>query len=76
MVNFLSNDVNRLDYFVFCIHYLWIGPMQMFLIAYFVYCEIGLGAITGMIAFLLCVPMQRKTERLQSIERQIFLFFF
>ncbi|XP_076633489.1 putative multidrug resistance-associated protein lethal(2)03659 [Colletes latitarsis] len=68
MVNFLSNDVNRLDYFVFSIHYLWIGPLQIFLIAYLIYREIGLGAITGMSTFLLCIPLQlylgRKVSRL------------
>lgn len=61
MINFLSNDVNRLDYFVFSIHYLWIGPLQVFLIAYLIYREIGLGAITGMVAFLLCIPLQCKS---------------
>ncbi|XP_076749190.1 putative multidrug resistance-associated protein lethal(2)03659 [Xylocopa sonorina] len=68
MVNFLSNDVNRLDYFVFGIHYLWIGPLQVFVIAYLIYREIGIGAITGMTTFLLCIPLQlyfgRKVSRL------------
>ncbi|XP_033349715.1 probable multidrug resistance-associated protein lethal(2)03659 isoform X1 [Bombus vosnesenskii] len=71
MINFLSNDVNRLDYFVIAIHYLWIGPLQVFVIAYLTFREIGLGAITGMIAFLLCIPLQiflgRKVSRLTSV---------
>ncbi|XP_015431114.1 PREDICTED: probable multidrug resistance-associated protein lethal(2)03659 [Dufourea novaeangliae] len=74
MVNFLSNDVNRLDYFVFCIHYLWIGPVQMILIAYLIFREIGLGAFTGMITFLLCIPLQmyfgRKVMRLTHSSAQ------
>ncbi|XP_076227568.1 putative multidrug resistance-associated protein lethal(2)03659 isoform X2 [Nomia melanderi] len=68
MVNFLSNDVNRLNYFVFGIHYLWIGPIQMILITYLIFREIGFGAITGMIAFILGIPLQmyfgRKVLRL------------
>ncbi|KAK1128362.1 hypothetical protein K0M31_002826 [Melipona bicolor] len=68
MVNFLSNDVNRLDYFVFSIHYLWIGPLQIVVIAYLMYREIGFGAITGMTTFLLCIPLQmyfgKKVSRL------------
>lgn len=69
MVNFLSNDVNRLDYFVIGIHYLWIGPLQVFVIAYLTFREIGLGAITGMIAFLLCIPLQSKYEKNKHIIR-------
>ena len=64
MVNFLSNDVNRLDYFVFSIHYLWIGPLQIVVIAYLMYREIGLGALTGMTTFLLCIPLQSKCEKI------------
>ncbi|XP_017883367.1 probable multidrug resistance-associated protein lethal(2)03659 [Ceratina calcarata] len=68
IVNFLSTDVNRLDYFVFTIHYLWIGPIQTILITYLIYREIGIGAIAGMTVFLLCVPLQtyfgRKISRL------------
>nr|XP_034196002.1 probable multidrug resistance-associated protein lethal(2)03659 isoform X1 [Osmia lignaria]XP_034196003.1 probable multidrug resistance-associated protein lethal(2)03659 isoform X1 [Osmia lignaria]XP_034196004.1 probable multidrug resistance-associated protein lethal(2)03659 isoform X1 [Osmia lignaria]XP_034196006.1 probable multidrug resistance-associated protein lethal(2)03659 isoform X1 [Osmia lignaria]XP_034196007.1 probable multidrug resistance-associated protein lethal(2)03659 isoform len=74
MVNFLSNDVNRLDYFVFSIHYLWIGPLQVFLISYLIYREIGLGAITGMMTFLLCIPLQlyfgKKVSRLTLVSAQ------
>ncbi|CAK9805268.1 Probable multidrug resistance-associated protein lethal(2)03659 [Anthophora plagiata] len=74
MVNFLSNDVNRLDYFVFSIHYLWIGPLQVFLIAYLIYREIGLGAIIGMTTFLLCIPLQlylgRRVSRLTLVSAQ------
>ncbi|XP_076646648.1 putative multidrug resistance-associated protein lethal(2)03659 isoform X1 [Halictus rubicundus] len=68
MVNFLSNDVNRLDYFVFGIHYLWIGPTQMILITYFIFREIGYGALTGMSVVVLSIPLQlylgRKVLRL------------
>ena len=68
MVNFLSNDVNRLDYFVFGIHYLWIGPLHIFLVAYLIFREIGIGAIAGVSTFLLCIPLQlylgRKVSRL------------
>ncbi|XP_006608778.1 probable multidrug resistance-associated protein lethal(2)03659 isoform X2 [Apis dorsata] len=74
MVNFLSNDVNRLDYFVFGIHYLWIGPLQIFVIAYLIFREIGWGAITGMTTFLLCIPLQmylgKKVSRLTLVTAQ------
>ncbi|XP_076231417.1 putative multidrug resistance-associated protein lethal(2)03659 isoform X2 [Calliopsis andreniformis] len=74
MVNFLSNDVNRLDYFVFGIHYLWIGPLQMFVIAYLIYRELGFGAISGLSMFLLCIPLQlflgRKVSGLTLVSAQ------
>ncbi|XP_078042801.1 putative multidrug resistance-associated protein lethal(2)03659 [Augochlora pura] len=63
MVNFLSNDVNRLDYFVCSINYLWIGPMQMILVTYLIFREIGLGAITGMSVVLLSIPLQLYLAR-------------
>ncbi|XP_054004734.1 probable multidrug resistance-associated protein lethal(2)03659 [Hylaeus anthracinus] len=68
LVNFLSNDVNRLDYFVFCAHYLWIGPLQILLVTYLIFRELGIGAIAGMTTFMLCIPLQlflgRKVSRL------------
>ncbi|XP_033333867.2 putative multidrug resistance-associated protein lethal(2)03659 [Megalopta genalis] len=63
MVNFLSNDVNRLDFFVFSINYLWIGPLQMMLVTYLIFREIGLGAVTGMSVVAMSIPLQLYLAR-------------
>ncbi|CAL7944629.1 unnamed protein product [Xylocopa violacea] len=71
MVNFLSNDVNRLDYALYNMHYLWIGPLQLFVIAYLMYREIGIGAVAGITTFLLSIPLQlyfgRRVSRLTLV---------
>ncbi|XP_076749193.1 putative multidrug resistance-associated protein lethal(2)03659 [Xylocopa sonorina] len=71
MVNFLSNDVNRLDYAFYNLHYLWIGPLQLPVLAYLMYQEIGIGAIAGIATFGLIIPLQiyfgREVSRLTLV---------
>ncbi|KAJ8684018.1 hypothetical protein QAD02_019810 [Eretmocerus hayati] len=56
MVNLLSNDVNRLDYSVFTVHYIWIAPLQTIVVAYLLYKEMGLAAVAGVFVLLIFIP--------------------
>lgn len=57
MINLLSNDVNRLDYSVFSIHYIWIAPIQTVIISYLLYREMDLAAIGGISTLVLFIPI-------------------
>ncbi len=57
MVNLLSNDVNRLDYSVFTIHYVWIAPLQTVVVAYLLYREVNLAAVGGILVLLAFLPV-------------------
>ena len=63
MMNLLSNDVNRLDYSVFSLHYLWISPVQTIIIAYLLYEEVNLAALGGVVTLVLFVPLHGKILR-------------
>lgn len=60
MVNLLSNDVNRLDYSVFTIHYIWIAPLQTILVSYLLYKAVNLAAVAGVLALLAFLPIHGK----------------
>lgn len=57
-VNLLSNDVNRFDIALLQVHYLWIGPLETFIIAYLMYNEVELSAFVGIVILLLFIPLQ------------------
>lgn len=57
MINLLSNDVNRLDYSVFTIHYIWITPLQTILVSYLLYEAVGTAAIAGILTLLAFLPV-------------------
>ncbi|XP_061402316.1 probable multidrug resistance-associated protein lethal(2)03659 [Musca vetustissima] len=69
MVNLISNDVGRLDTSVIHMHFIWIGPLEIILVTFFIYKEIGLSALIGVIVMLLFVPIQgymgKKTSMLR-----------
>ncbi|XP_033208086.1 probable multidrug resistance-associated protein lethal(2)03659 [Belonocnema kinseyi] len=58
IVNLLSNDVNTLDYALPFFHYIWIAPIQLLVIAYIIYDEVDLPALTGIGLYLLIIPLQ------------------
>lgn len=59
-VNLLSNDVNRFDVAIIFLHYLWIGPLETAIITYFMYTQVGLAAVIGVVSLLLFLPLQGK----------------
>lgn len=58
LVNLLSNDVNRFDNAIFFLHYLWVGPMETILVAYFVWQQVDVASIFGIVVLLVFIPLQ------------------
>lgn len=58
VVNLLSNDVNRFDIAIIFLHYLWLGPVETIIVTYFMYQQVGISAIIGVMFLLLFIPMQ------------------
>ncbi|XP_073845417.1 probable multidrug resistance-associated protein lethal(2)03659 [Musca autumnalis] len=69
MVNLISNDVGRLDTSVLHMHFIWIGPLEIFLVTYFMYKEIGPSALIGVAVMLLFVPIQGYMGKKTSVLR-------
>lgn len=61
VVNLLSNDVNRFDFVTLALHYLWIAPLQIVLVTYLIWIEMGVSTLAGVL-FILCLtlPVQGK----------------
>ena len=58
MVNLLSNDVNRFDFSVLLLHYLWVGPLQALICVVILYQLIGPSCFAGFSILILFVPFQ------------------
>lgn len=58
VVNLLSNDVNRFDIAIIFLHYLWLGPLETIIVTYFMYQQVGISAVIGVISLLMFVPLQ------------------
>lgn len=69
VVNLLSNDVNRFDIAIIFLHYLWLGPLETIIVTYFMYQQIGVSAIIGVISLLMFVPLQGYLGKRISIVR-------
>ncbi|XP_005190477.1 probable multidrug resistance-associated protein lethal(2)03659 [Musca domestica] len=69
MVNLISNDVGRLDTSVLHMHFVWIGPLEIFVVTYFMYKEIGPCSLIGVAVMLLFVPIQGFLGKKTSVLR-------
>ncbi|GAB0088842.1 probable multidrug resistance-associated protein lethal(2)03659 [Sergentomyia squamirostris] len=69
VVNLLSNDVGRLDLSIIFLHYLWVGPLETFVVTYFMYREVGVSAVFGVIFLLLFIPLQAYLGKKTSVLR-------
>ncbi|KAJ8951068.1 hypothetical protein NQ318_003766, partial [Aromia moschata] len=59
VVNLLSNDVNRFDLVVLVLHYLWVMPFQTAIITYFIWTEVGISCLAGVLSMaLFTLPVQ------------------
>uniref|UniRef100_A0A1L8DV41 Putative peptide exporter abc superfamily protein n=2 Tax=Nyssomyia neivai TaxID=330878 RepID=A0A1L8DV41_9DIPT len=69
VVNLLSNDVGRLDLSIIFLHYLWVGPLETFVVTYLMYREVGVSAVFGVIFLLLFIPLQAYLGKKTSVLR-------
>jgi ATP-binding cassette subfamily C (CFTR/MRP) protein 4 len=53
-----SIDVNRFEEASQYLHFLWCGPLELILVTYFIYQEIGIAAICSVALLLLLIPLQ------------------
>lgn len=58
VVNLLSNDVNRFDMVSIFLHSMWSAPMLSIIIGYFLWSEVGLPGLIGMIVIFVVTPLQ------------------
>lgn len=65
-VNLMSNDVNRFDMAPLFLHYLWIAPLQCGVITFFIYMEMGMASLYGMLAVIMVSPLQSRCTILKN----------
>nr|CAI5864659.1 unnamed protein product [Callosobruchus analis] len=58
VVNLLSNDVNRFDVAVLFAHQLWVGPLETIVCTYFMYLQVSIAAVVGVLALIMFIPIQ------------------
>ncbi|XP_031342453.1 probable multidrug resistance-associated protein lethal(2)03659 isoform X4 [Photinus pyralis] len=66
ILNLISNDVNIFDRMVFTSQYLWVGPLQTFIILGLMYREVGVASFFGLALLLLFIPLYFVLGRLAS----------
>ncbi|XP_056646549.1 probable multidrug resistance-associated protein lethal(2)03659 [Diorhabda sublineata] len=69
IVNLLSNDVNRFDYVVIFAHQMWLAPLETVVCTYFMYQEVGVAAVIGVLVVIAFVPLQAYLGRMISVLR-------
>nr|CAD7589683.1 unnamed protein product [Timema genevievae] len=71
LVNLLSNDVNRFDMVTLFLHFIWIAPLQVLLVTYFLWQYVGVAAFIGVaFIFLQTIPVQSYMSKLTSDLRE------
>ncbi|KAL3283449.1 hypothetical protein HHI36_006594 [Cryptolaemus montrouzieri] len=70
VVNLLSNDVARFDMVVAGLNYLWIGPIQVVVVSYLMWSQVGPSSMAGVISMLIMtLPFQLLLGSLTSKNR-------
>lgn len=60
MVNLISNDVSRFDYATHFMYHLVMAPVEILIVMYLCYINVGWTGLVGTIFLLLAVPLQCK----------------
>eukprot|EP01134_Creolimax_fragrantissima_P003514 CFRG3514T1 len=63
LVNMMSNDVTRFDQLCPFVHYTWIAPLELSVIAYLSYNEVGASCFVGIGILMLLLPFQVFSSR-------------
>lgn len=58
IVNMVSNDVQRFEDLAPFLHFLWIAPLEVILVLYFIYLQISWAAFAAVGSLLLFIPLQ------------------
>ncbi|CAH1738398.1 unnamed protein product [Aphis gossypii] len=58
IINLMSNDVNRFDVSLMYLPFLWIGPLETFVTIYFLWQEVGVSSVIGVMTLLIFIPLQ------------------
>ncbi|KAJ8684219.1 hypothetical protein QAD02_020011 [Eretmocerus hayati] len=67
MINLLSNDVVRFDPLFMYLHYIWITPLQVSLIAYLIWRNVQLASLVGVLLMTLgTIPVQAYIGKVTS----------
>ncbi|XP_017062180.1 probable multidrug resistance-associated protein lethal(2)03659 [Drosophila ficusphila] len=69
VVNLLSNDVGRFDMVLINVHYVWLAPLELIVVTYLMYNEIGISALLGVAIMLLFLPFQSYLGKRTSVLR-------
>ncbi|XP_060650132.1 LOW QUALITY PROTEIN: probable multidrug resistance-associated protein lethal(2)03659 [Drosophila nasuta] len=71
VVNLLSNDVGRFDGILLTLHFIWLAPLELTVVTYFMYQKIGIACLFGVALMLLFLPLQaylaKKTSGLRLL---------
>jgi ATP-binding cassette subfamily C (CFTR/MRP) protein 4 len=60
IVNLLSNDVNKFDRAFMFLHFLWIGPIELMAVTWYMVVTFGYTAIIGITMIILSVFLQSE----------------
>ena len=64
VVNLLANDVARFDFVTIALHFLWITPFQVAIVTYFIWDQVGVSSLAGVISMiLLTLPLQGRYRK-------------
>ncbi|XP_018322247.1 multidrug resistance-associated protein 4-like [Agrilus planipennis] len=67
VVNLISNDVSRFDLIMQFLHYLWMMPVQVALLVYLIWREVGISSVIGVSTMLIAtIPLQGAIARFAS----------
>lgn len=62
MINLMSNDLARFDMALNLMHEVWKGPIEAVLFTYFLYQEVGIAAVIGIVFLLSFIPLQSELK--------------
>ncbi|GJQ86167.1 hypothetical protein Trydic_g13444 [Trypoxylus dichotomus] len=67
VVNLLANDVTRFDFVAIALHYFWITPFQVIVVAILMWDAVGVSSLSGILSMLmLTLPIQVLMGKLSS----------
>ncbi|KAG1662663.1 Multidrug resistance-associated protein 4 [Nymphon striatum] len=66
IVNHLSNDIRKFDESVLFLPYLWIAPVQIFIVGWILWTKVGPISIVGLFLLIMYIPLQSTMGRIYA----------